>query len=81
MIHLDLETLSDIGNKLSERVEDIKPKDTILIFKVDTFSFRKIDEDIFYRIQGENKDVPFTPSDDEINLTFPNATIKIIKES
>ena len=40
-------------------------------------SFRKIDEDLFYRINENNKEKKFIPSEKEIIISFPNVKLII----
>lgn len=79
MVKLGFELLSDIGNAVSEKLDGIKPKESTIRFVVDSYSFKKIDEDIFYRFKQDDK-TEFVPSDEEIILTFPNVNICIEKE-
>lgn len=49
-----------------------------LIINVDKKALNKIDEDLFYRDNSNDKN--FIPSDDEIRISFPNTNI-IVKTS
>lgn len=70
-------------NELSELCYDIHTKlakcgiksDAILTISVDKNSLRKIDEDLFYRQNDNDKD--FVPSENEVNVIFENITVKI----
>ena len=80
MEDLNTNTLFQIGTYLSEMLKINKEKlqDIKLILSVDKDYFKKIDEDIFYRTNKE-KDNEFIPSENEINITFPNNQIIIKK--
>ena len=82
MKNLDTNTLYEIGVYLTDKlnINKDKLKDVILTLCVDESYFKKIDEDIFYRINSSNDEKKeFIPSENEIKLTFPNNTIIIKK--
>lgn len=80
-IKLDKNTLITLGNTVSEILHkaNIK-KDATLNIKVDPMSFKKIDEDLYYRGNENNEKNEFQPSDDEILVKFSNLVIFIEKE-
>ena len=79
-IKLDKNTLIQLGNSLFDVLHEVNvTKDCQLIINVDNVSFKKIDEDIYYRDnKDENKN--FEPSENEIVLKFHNLKIIIRKE-
>ena len=69
-----------IGSFLSESFTKNKAiESNELKITVDEESFRKIDEDLFYRNRTDDKQ-EFRPSDREIIVNFPNIRIFIIKK-
>lgn len=77
---LDTKLLCEIGECLADKLKvDVnKLKSTKLILEVDDEYFKKLDEDIFYKLNENDKE--FMPSENEIFLTFQNIDI-IIKKS
>ena len=80
MKNLDTNSIFQIGTFLTDtlNISKDKLKDAKLILCVNEEYFKKIDEDIFYRT-NDNKDKKFSPSENEINITFPNNQIIIKK--
>jgi hypothetical protein len=77
-VMLDKNTLIMLGNTVSEMLIKAKVKEeSVLHIKVDEYSFKKIDEDLFYRDEDNKKD--FLPSEDNIQLKFNNLLIFIEK--
>ena len=77
-VKLDKNTLIMLGNTVSEILIKAKVKEeSVLHIKVDEYSFKKIDEDLFYRDEDNKKD--FQPSEDNIQLKFNNLLIFIEK--
>lgn len=74
---LSTNKISELGNSISEHLRELKISGSTLTIKVDDESFKKIDEDLFYRIKKESDE--FTPSDSEIYISFPFLEIKIVK--
>lgn len=78
MIYLSSDNIFKLGSELSENL--IKNKlliDNTLTIKVDEESFKKIDEDLYYR---NNKDGEgFEPSFSNITIKFPHLNIIIEK--
>jgi hypothetical protein len=64
-----------ISSKLGEYGVSNKSELNIYLNKEE---FKKVDEDLFYRIRRDDKE-DFVPSDGEININFENVKI-IIKE-
>lgn len=77
MITLNTEKISNIGTFLSDSLKECNIKESELIVYVDKNSLRKIDEDLFYRLNNSEKE--FIPSDNEITVSFNNLKV-IIKE-
>lgn len=76
---LGADYLSDLGNQVSKFLIDCGVEETSeLTIKLNEKDFKKVDEDLFYRIK-EEEDSKFIPSDSEINLSFNKLMIKIIK--
>lgn len=79
-VKLDKNTIITLGNNISEILYKANVKsENVLNIKVDPLSFKKIDEDLYYR-GNENNDNEFQPSDNEINIKFSNLMIIIEKE-
>lgn len=78
VVNLSRDTLIDLGNKISDvlSVCNVKEKSTLEI-TVDNVSFKKIDEDLFFR--GNEKEENFEPSEDNIQLNFHKLLILIKK--
>ena len=54
-VMLDKNTLIMLGNTVSEMLIKAKVKEeSVLHIKVDEYSFKKIDEDLFYRNEDNN---------------------------
>lgn len=79
-INLDKNTLIQLGSMIYEILKKSNvTKECELTINVDGWSFKKIDEDIFYR-DNENSSKTFEPSDNEILLKFHNLQIIIKKD-
>lgn len=77
-VKLDKNTLIMLGNTVSEILMKAKVnEETVLHIKVDDYSFKKIDEDLFYRMNENNKEKEFIPSEKEIIISFPNVKLII----
>lgn len=77
MIMLNTNKISEIGNYISEQMRELKINDSTLNINVDVESFKKIDEDLFYRMNENNKEKEFIPSEKEIIISFPNVKLII----
>jgi hypothetical protein len=77
MIMLNTNKISEIGNYISEQMRELKINDSILNINVDVESFKKIDEDLFYRMNENNKEKEIIPSEKEIIISFPNVKLII----
>lgn len=78
MVTLTTNEIYKIGHELSQSL--IKNKVTLkneLNIKVDDESFKKIDEDLYYR--SNPNDDNFSPSQSKIKITFPCLEIFIYK--
>ena len=75
MIMLNTNKISEIGNYISEQMRELKINDSILNINVDVESFKKIDEDLFYRMNENNKEKEFIPAEKEIIISFPNVKL------
>ena len=56
MIMINTNKISEIGNYISEQMRELKINDSLFNINVDTESFKKIDEDLFYRMNENNKE-------------------------
>lgn len=80
MVYLNSNELSEIGTYLSDKIASHKlDKNAEFTIEVDEESFKKIDEDLFYRNNVDGKG-EFTPSFSIITVKFPFVNI-IIKKS
>lgn len=81
MVTLSTEKINNIGKYLSENLHECGIKESEIIVYVDKHDLRKIDEDLYYRLNdnNENKEDNFIPSDNEITILFHNLKF-IIKE-
>ena len=78
-VKLDKNTIITLGNTISEILHKANVKtENVLYIKVDPLSFKKIDEDLYYR-GNENNNEGFKPSDGEIKVKFSNLMIIIEK--
>ena len=78
MVTLTTNEIYKMGHELSQSL--IKNKVTLkneLNIKVDDASFKKIDEDLYYR--SNPNDDNFSPSQSKIKITFPCLEIFIYK--
>lgn len=65
-----------IGNEISNQVGLLTLKGTNnLIIEVDKDYLKKIDEDLYYRLNPNGKD--FIPTEGELNINFPNLIMTI----
>lgn len=79
MVNLTTNEIFKIGMDLSNNLALNKIiNDNKLFLKVDKESFKKIDEDLYYRNYPDGKD--FEPSFSEINVKFPYLDIIICKD-
>lgn len=77
MVYINSKDLFDIGTYLSDKMSEYKlGNKNELSIEVDEESFKKIDEDLYYRNNGEGE---FTPSFSTITVKFPFLDIKIKK--
>ena len=77
MIMLNTNKIQEIGDYISEQMRQLNINDSMLLINVDKESFKKIDEDLFYRINENNKEKEFIPSEKEIIISFPNVKLII----
>lgn len=79
-VKLDRNTLINLGITISDTLlkANIKEESYLKII-VDDISFKKIDEDLFYRGENDEKK-EFEPSEDNIQLKFNNLLIIIEKK-
>jgi DNA-binding helix-hairpin-helix protein with protein kinase domain len=75
MVMLNTNKIQEIGDMISEQMRTLNLNDSSFIINVDADSFKKIDEDLFYRINGTDKE--FIPSEKEILISFPNVKLII----
>ena len=75
MIMLNTNKIQEIGDIVSNQMRQLNINDSILLINVDKESFRKIDEDLFFRINENNKEKEFIPSEKEIIISFPNVKL------
>lgn len=67
----------ELGNTISKKmIENGISEKAELIVYLDEEEFRKVDEDLFYRMRKNNTE-QFMPSNGEINLNFENVKIII----
>lgn len=79
MINLTTNEIFKIGMELSNSLFENKlVDDNKLVLNVDGESFKKIDEDLYFRNNPDGKD--FEPSFSEIKVKFPYLDIIIIKK-
>lgn len=80
MTQLTNENIFKIGYEISEILINNKVSYANEVnFTVDSDTFHKIDEDLFYRNKVDENEV-FIPSFSEIEIKFPNLLMKIKKE-
>lgn len=80
MINLTTNEIFKIGMELSDNLIANKLfKKNKLLLQVDDESFKKIDEDLYYRNNPDGKD--FEPSFSEIDVKFPYLDIVIYKDN
>lgn len=77
MVNLSTNKIAEIGNKITEVLNSVRISNSELKIYVDNESFRKIDEDLYYR-QNPDGD-SFKESNDNIKIIFDNLTILIVK--
>lgn len=69
---LNTNKISEIGNYISEQMKILNIKESTFNVYVDSDSFKKIDEDLFFRMNEKNDNKEFIPSEKEILISFPN---------
>lgn len=80
MSQITSEKLFKLGYEISDILIDNKiSQSNQLSLTVDENTFKKIDEDLYYRNANDGED-KFIPSFSEIDIKFPNLTIIIKKE-
>lgn len=77
MVMLSTNKIQEIGDIVSEQMRLIDVNDAKLVIDVDSKSFKKIDEDLFYRINEGDEEKEYIPSEKEIIISFPNAKMII----
>ena len=75
MIMLNTNKIQEIGDIISEQMRQLNINDSLFLINVDKESFKKIDEDLFYRINENDKEKQFIPSEKEIIISFPNVKL------
>lgn len=71
--------LIELGNLISDEMSKFNINKTSLYITSNKEMFKKLDEDLFYRI-NDDKEKEYVPSENEINLSFPYLNIIIKKE-
>lgn len=71
--------LIELGNLISDEMSKFNINKTSLYITSNKEMFKKLDEDLFYRI-SDDKEKEYVPSENEINLSFPYLNIIIKKE-
>lgn len=80
MVLLDTNKIYEIGSEISDlMIRNKLINENELTINVDEESFKRIDEDLFYRNKCEESN-EFTPSETSITIKFPYFTLKIKKE-
>ena len=81
MIKLTLENIIDLGDEISKKFLKlgINNSPEITIHDEDKNTLKKIDEELFYKLNQNSDGSDFTPSDELITIKFSNCNIKIIK--
>ena len=81
MIKLTLENIIDLGDEISEKFLKlgINNSPELTIHVEDEITLKKIDEELFYKLNQKSDGSDFTPSDELITIKFSNCNIKIIK--
>ena len=74
---LNTNKIQEIGGFISEQMRELKISDSTFIINVDNDSFKKIDEDLFYRMNENDKEKQYIPSEKEILISFPNVKLII----
>ena len=81
---INAEKIFKIGEEVSDVLKENKVLNrTLLTIYGDEEWFKKIDEDIFYKLKNRgviDKEKEFIPSEDEILLEFENLNFEIKKE-
>lgn len=80
MTDLNFNSLSEIGNQISEIITNYKIKDSKLRIKLPISDIRKIDEDIYYRGNFSNEKEHYTSNVEEVILKFKNFEIEIVND-
>ena len=81
---INAEKIFKVGGEVSEVLKKNKViYDSTLTLSGDEEWFKKIDEDIFYKLKNAeaiDKDAEFIPSDDKITLNFDRLSLEIVKK-
>ena len=81
---INAEKVFKVGDEVSEVLKKNKViYDATLTLSGDEEWFKKIDEDIFYKLKNAeaiDKDAEFIPSDDKITLNFDRLSLEIVKK-
>lgn len=74
--------IAELASTLQEKLTEYGiTKKSILTVCLDTDEFKKVDEDLFYRMNEDNEEKgEFIPSEGEIKVTFNNLEIDVIEE-
>ena len=78
MILLSTNEILELGETLYNKVMKLNIPSSELIIEVDDLSFKKIDEDLYYRQNPNGED--FIESEKEINVKYKTVNIKIKKQ-
>lgn len=78
MILLSTNEILELGETLYDKMSKLKIPSSELIINVDSMSFKKIDEDLYYRQNPNGED--FIESEKEINIKYKTINIKILKQ-
>ena len=83
MVTLNLQKLYELGEHIGEvLIKNKVEKQATLTISVSDDDFKKIDEDIFYKLRAKgvySEDTEFEPSEDRIELNFNGVDIEIVK--
>jgi len=83
MVTLNLQKLYELGEYIGEiLIKNKVEKKATLTISVSDDDFKKIDEDIFYKLRAKgvySEDTEFEPSEDKIELDFNGVNIEIVK--
>lgn len=70
--------IADIGDIVSQKLGEYNVHNASLVINLPSYEFSKVDEDLFYRNKVDDS-IKYTPSDDNINISFDNVNIIIVK--